>query len=151
MEMLSHYKQRTTLLPYPPFWNSRNLKSVTLAAPVLTWGSPVLNQSPSLTYRQESGTGGIQEGLVWLWAIMEMTVCYEALGRPCQILTRPLPPPSPPTAFFTLPDWRRFRTKYSQDATAALVKQKRRTARVCSANQSATADSTNAPAAPLSF
>lgn len=44
-------------------------------------------QSPSSTYLQESGTGGIQEGLIWLWAIMEMTVCYEALGRPCQIWT----------------------------------------------------------------
>lgn len=33
------------------------------------------HQSPSSAYLQESGAGGIQEGLVWLWAIMEMTVC----------------------------------------------------------------------------
>lgn len=88
-------------------------------------------QSPSSTYLQESGTGGIQEGLVWLWAIMEMTVCYEALGRPCQIWPPHPPLPPPPTAFFTLPDWRRFSTKYSQDATASETKEENCTSVFC--------------------
>lgn len=60
----------------------------------------------------------------------------------------PQPHPPPPTAFFKLPNWRRFSTKYSQDATAVLEKQRRRTARARSANQSATANSTSARAPP---
>lgn len=56
-----------------------------------------------------------------------------------------LNPPPPPPAFFTLPDWRRFGTEYSQDAAAAAARVKqRRTARAFSVNQSA-----NARAAPL--
>lgn len=55
-----------------------NLKSLILVAPVLTWGSSELNKAPA--YLQESGVGGIQEGLIWVWAITEMTVCYEAVA-----------------------------------------------------------------------
>lgn len=54
------------------------------------------------------------------------------------------PPPSPTHCILYITQLETFSTKYSQDATAALEKQRRRTARACSANQSATANSTSA-------
>lgn len=74
---------------HPPFFfffgYSENLKSVTLAAPVLTWGSPALTRAPAqLIYRNlervESRRGWFDCGQLWKW----LCVLWSH-GRPCQI------------------------------------------------------------------
>lgn len=108
------------VLPCPPFLKLGESKISHISGTCSYLGVSSTYQRPSSAYLQESGTGGIQEGLVWLWAIMEMTVCYEALADHAR--SEQPPPPPPPSAFFTLPNWGHFSTKYSQDATAALEK-----------------------------
>lgn len=78
---------RNNSLPHPPplFGYSENLKSVTLAAPVLTWGSPALTRAPAqLIYRNlervESRRGWFDCGQLWKW----LCVLWSH-GRPCQI------------------------------------------------------------------
>ena len=64
-----------TTPPHPFFFffgYTENLKSVTLAAPVLTWGSPALNRAPAqLIYRnlerEESRRGWFDCGQLWKW------------------------------------------------------------------------------------
>lgn len=72
MGMSSHYMRWTTVLPCPPFWNSGNLKSVTLAAPVLTWGSPALTRARAHLIcknleQEESRRGWFDCGQLWKW------------------------------------------------------------------------------------
>ena len=67
------------------FGYTENLKSVTLAAPVLTWGSPALTRAPAqLIYRnlelEESRRGWFDCGQLWKW----LCVLWSR-GRPCQI------------------------------------------------------------------
>lgn len=86
MGMFSHYKQWTTLWPYPPFWNSRNLKSVTLTAPVLTWGSPVLTRARAQLIcknleQEESRRAWFDCGQLWKWP------CAMKLCPPTPITT----------------------------------------------------------------
>lgn len=59
----------------PPFSGyTENLKSVTLAAPVLTWGSPALTRAPAqLIYRNPGGVGLI------VGNYGNDCVCYEAV------------------------------------------------------------------------
>lgn len=70
-------------------------------------------QSPSLSARIWSGRnpGGIDLSVGNYGNDCVLWSC----GRPCQIWT---PAPPIPSAFFTLPKWRHFRTKYSQNAAA---------------------------------
>lgn len=68
-------------------------------------------------------------------------VCYEAVAAD------PARSDPPPSTFFTLPNWRHFRTKYSQSATAVLldVKEGRPYAERESATTSPTNTNTSAP------
>lgn len=59
----------------PSFWIHRESEISYISGTCSYLGVSGTHQSPSSAYLQESGAGGIQEGLVWLWAIMEMTVC----------------------------------------------------------------------------
>lgn len=54
------------------FWYTDNLKSVTLVAPVLTWGSPALSRAPTRLIcknleREESRRGRFDCGQLWKW------------------------------------------------------------------------------------
>lgn len=67
----------------PPFCGTLRESEISYISGTCSYlGVSGTHQSPSSAYLQESGAGGIQEGLVWLWAIMEMTVCvcYEAMA-----------------------------------------------------------------------
>lgn len=144
MGMSSHYSQWTTVLPCPPFLKLGESKISHISGTCSYLGVSSTYQRPSSAYLQESGTGGIQEGLVWLWAIMEMTVCYEALADHARSEHPPLHSLHYPTGDISAPSIAKMLLQHWRN-------KRRRTARLCSANQSAAANSTNAGALLSSF
>lgn len=77
-----------------------------------------LNLSAGIWNQEESRRGWFDCGQLWKWLCAMKLWADHGRFEP------------PPAAFFTLPDRRRFSTRYSQDATTSLARQRRRTERV---------------------